>query len=146
MLNLKVIDTLNFDFLASQWKAIIFVVLLFILLLTMAQFRHHLVDWSLKGAVFGIFIGFLLALILEGFLIISGKTFLTETLGWKNAPRPLQVVIEAGKIKLAEVLSVKSENPQLFVSEDLRPDDVIKLIQSLNPKEVKRVKSLLCEP
>jgi hypothetical protein len=49
------------------WQAIIVVVLLFVLVAFLAKYRRHKIDWSFKGMTFGIFFGFLLALILEGF-------------------------------------------------------------------------------
>ena len=103
-------------------------------------------DWSFKGAVFGIFFGFLLALILEGFLVIGGKTALTEVLGWKSAPKPIQLAVDAGRSKLVNVLGVKDEIPKSFASENPTVDDAVKTLQSLDPGEMKQVKSLICTP
>ena len=144
-------DNLNFSFLkfnlpASSWKAVAIVVLLFFLFLTLANVRRHFIDWSLKGALFGIFIGFLLALFLEGFLIIGGRTAITEVLGWKNAPRPIQVAIDAGRTKLVNVLGIADEIPKTVASENPTSDDAIKILQSLDPAEAKKVKSLICNP
>lgn len=124
--------------------AIIF--LLFLLVLSMAQFRRHYVDWSFKGALFGIFFGFLLALTLEGFLIIGGKTALTEVLGWKNAPKPLQVALDAGKTQLIQVLGLQTSIPSSFAKEDSSVQGALENIQSLNPSDLKKVKTLLCQP
>ena len=74
----------------SYFYAAAIVFLLFLLVLTLAQVRRHFLNWSLKGGIFGIALGFFLALILEGFLIIGGKTVVTEILGWKNAPKPIK--------------------------------------------------------
>ncbi len=144
-------NNLNFNYLnlnisASTWKAIAIVVLIFFLLLTLAQLRRHYVHWSFKGALFGIFFGFLLALILEGFLIIGGRTALTEVMGWKNAPKPLQVAIDSGRNKLVQVLGITDEIPKSFASNDPNENDAITLLQSLDPSEIKKVKSLICEP
>ena len=49
-----------------QAGAVIF--LLFILLLSFAQYRRHLVGFSAKGAIFGVFFGFLFALAIKDFL------------------------------------------------------------------------------
>ncbi|KKR86752.1 MAG: hypothetical protein UU32_C0011G0007 [Candidatus Woesebacteria bacterium GW2011_GWB1_41_10] len=137
---------LDFNFLASQWKAIAIVVLLFLLVLTLAQVRRHFIDWSIKGALFGIFIGFLLALFLEGFLIIGGKTALTEFLGWKNAPKPILIAIEAGRNKLVDVLGMMDQIPQSVASSDSTTESAIEILQSLDPSEIKKVKSLICNP
>lgn len=135
----------NFSFSPSYLEAGAIVLLLFVLVLTMAQLRRHLVDWSLKGAVVGIFFGFLLALILEGFLVIGGKTALTEVLGWKNPPKPLQVAIDAGREKLVNVLGIKDEIPKSFAGETLDAGRIISSFQSLNPSEVQKVKNLICK-
>lgn len=70
----------------------------------MAQFRRHLVERSFKGGIFGLFLGFFLALVLEGFLLVGGKTVLTETLGWKNAPKPISIVLDTGRNKLKSLI------------------------------------------
>jgi len=99
--------TLNFGKFSlpfTYWQAIAIVILVFLLILSLSQFRRHYIDWSLKGAVFGIFFGFIFALILEGFLIISGRTALIGVLGWKNAPKPFSVVLDAGREKLKTIV------------------------------------------
>lgn len=123
--------------------AVIF--LLFLLILAMAQFRRHYVDWSLKGGVVGIFFGFLLALILEGFLLIGGKTALTEVLGWKNAPKPIQVALDAGRGKLIQVLGIQDQIPASQAKENATVQSAVETLQSLNPADMKKVKSLLCQ-
>ena len=120
--------------------------LIFILIVTMAAFRRHYVDWSLKGGVFGIFFGFLLALILEGFLLIGGKTALTEVLGWKNAPAPLARVLDAGRSQLIQVLGIETQIPVSYAKDTVLVQDAVKTIQSLNPADLKTVKNILCTP
>ncbi len=92
------------------WQAGAIIFLLFLLVLTMAQMRRHFLNWSFKGAWFGIFIGFVLALVLEGFLLLSGRTFLTTILGWKTAPTPLQDALTAGNDKLKEVIGASTSS------------------------------------
>ncbi|MFH1971695.1 MAG: hypothetical protein ABIJ05_04920, partial [Patescibacteria group bacterium] len=72
----------NFSISPSYIQAGAIVLLLFILVLSLANLRRHFLNWSVRGSVFGIFMGFILALILEGFLIIGGRTVLTEIVGW----------------------------------------------------------------
>lgn len=128
------------------WQVGAILVLLFLLVVVMAQYRHHTVHWSLKGATTGIFFGFLLALILEGFLIIGGRTALTELLGWKSAPKPISTALDKGRSQLVEVLGITSEIPTSNASEDYTPDEAVKILQSLDPTEIKKVKSLICNP
>jgi len=127
-----------------QAGAIVF--LLFLLVLTMAQFRRHLMGWSLKGGLFGLFIGFTLALILEGFLIVGGKTAVTELVGWKNAPKPLLVALEAGRNKLVSVLGVSDAIPTSNAEVKASTEKVVNDYQSLNPEEAKSVRKMICIP
>lgn len=132
----QVFKSINFS--VSNWKAFAIIALIFLLVLSVAQVRRHYVNWSFKGAVFGIFFGFLLALFLEGFLIIGGKTALIEILGWKSPPKILQVAIDSGRAKLTSVLGIKDQNSS--------QEQLVNLFQNLNPTDAKRVKSLICEP
>lgn len=135
----------NVDLSSSHVKAGAILVLIFILVLSLAQLRHHFIDWSLKGALFGLFFGFLLALILEGFLIIGGKTALTGVLGWKNAPQPVTAALDLGREKLIQVLGIKDEIPVSIAKTALTAKDVINFFQSLNPTEVAEVKKIICQ-
>lgn len=136
----------RFTFSVVFWQIAAIVFLLFLLILSLAQFRRHYVDWGLKGAVFGIFFGFLLALVLEGFLIVGGKTALTEFLGWKDAPVPLQTALDSGKKQLIQVLGVEAPVPSSLAKESLSVQDSLEVLQSLNPADLKKVKSLICQP
>jgi hypothetical protein len=129
----------------SYAQAALIVFLIFILVLLMAQFRRHFFDWSIKGAVFGIFFGFLLALILEGFLIIGGRTALTGILGWKNAPAPISLALDAGRNKLIQVLGIKDQVPSSFAKENATVTGAVELLQSLNPTDIKKVKTIFCQ-
>jgi hypothetical protein len=128
------------------WQAGAIIFLIFLLILTMANFRKHYVDWSLKGGIIGIFFGFLLALILEGFLLIGGKTALTEVLGWKNPPAPLAQVLDAGRTQLIQVLGVQTQIPTSFAKENVTVQSAVKTLQSLTPSDLKQVKNILCAP
>jgi hypothetical protein len=136
----------NLYFSPSYLQAGVIIGLLFLLVLALAQFRRHMVDWSLKGALFGLFFGILVAFIVEGFLIIGGKTAITEILGWRNAPQPLLSIIDASRAKLVNVLGVSSEIPSSNAEENPTVDGVIHLFQNLNPSDAQKVRSTICEP
>lgn len=143
--------TLNFKlgnlyFSPSYLQAGLILLLLFLLVLTIAQMRRHFINWSVKGAFFGLFWGFLLALIFEGFLIIGGRTAVTEIIGWKNAPKPLLTVLDMGRQKLTSVLGVSSEIPQSNAQTPANSTEVIKGFQSLPPHEAASVKRIICSP
>jgi len=133
-------------FAPSYLQAGAIVLLLFFLVLVMAQVRRHLFEYSLKGALFGLFFGFLLALVLEGFLIIGGKTAVTEVLGWKNPPKPILSVLDIGKGKLINVLGVQTQIPTSLAQEKPTWGSVIETFQKLDPAQVKKVKDIICRP
>lgn len=127
-----------------QAAAILF--LLFILLLSLANLRRHFLNWSVKGSIFGIFWGFILALILEGFLIIGGKTILTEIVGWKDAPKPLVNILDAGREKLVEVLGISDPIPSSYAQKEKTSIDILDEFRRLNVTEAEKVKSAICKP
>lgn len=136
----------NFSFSPTYLQAGAIVFLIFLLILVFAQMRRHFINWSVKGAFFGIFFGFLLALILEGFLIIGGKTAIIEVLGWKNAPKPISNVLDLGREKLVNVLGITSQIPVSNAETLVNSDKVMNLFQSLNPSEAQKVRSMICKP
>lgn len=138
----------KFSFSPSYIQVGEILLLLFILVLTLAQLRRHFVDWSFKGALFGLFFGFLLALILEGFLIIGGKTVLTQVLGWKDAPKPVANLLDVGREKLIQVLGQQIEVKIPDAVAKLNPTfkDGVTFFQSLNPSEAQKLKNFICKP
>jgi len=128
------------------WQVGAIIFLIFLLILSLAQFRRHYMDWGIKGVFLGIFFGFLLALTLEGFLIIGGKTALTEVLGWKNAPAPLQLALDQGKKQLIQVLGVQTAIPPSIAGDKPSVQAVVSTLQSLGPTDLKKIKTLICQP
>lgn len=90
----------------NLWQAIAIVVLIFVLLLIVAYMSRSFMSWSLWGAWVWVLVGFLLAFVLEGFLLVSGRSVITTLIGWKNAPKPVQNVLNASHEKLLESLNV----------------------------------------
>lgn len=125
----------------AQAAAVVF--LLFLLVLTLARLRRMYVDWSLKGAFIMMFLGFFLALVLEGFLVLGGRTALTELLGWKNAPKPIGDALDVGRGQLVEVLGVTEEIP---TTRAMSVEDVLDDLQSLPQEDIDKIKALMCNP
>ena len=134
----------NISFAPSYIKVGAIIVLLFLLVVSMASFRKHFVKWSLKGGLIGLFFGFLLAFLLEGFLLIGGKTAITEVLGWKNAPKPIKTALDLGRSKLINVLGITDEIPKSNAFSTPTAKDAIEILQSLNPTEIKKIKAIIC--
>lgn len=128
----------NFSIAPTYLKAGSLVFLIFLLVISLAQFRHHFVRWSFKGGLMGLFFGFLFTILIEGFLIVSGNTFLTAVFGWRDPPKPFKTAIELGRERLTNVLGTKTE--------ELEAKDAMTVLQSLNPDEIKKIKAIICTP
>ena len=122
-------------------QAILMVFLVFLLILTLGSLRHRMAEWSLKGLIPGIGFGFLLAIILEGILVLAGHSLLTDTLGWKTAPKPISNVLDAGRDRLTNVLG---ETTLKETEEEITPDKVFSSLKSLTPSEYNSLKQLIC--
>lgn len=128
----------NWDLTPEYWTAAAIVFLLFALVFSLARLRKMYVHWSLKGFVPQLLIGFVLALVLEGFLILGGKSLLTSILGWDNAPKPISTALDIGRTKLVNVLGVSDEAAT--------PEGVVLDFQSLSSTERGVAKIQICEP
>ena len=93
-----------------------------------------------------IFWGFMLALVLEGFLILSGRTILTEIIGWDNAPKPLSTALDMGREKLVDVLGEQSEIPVSSADEKSNYQSVLGNYENLGDEDKDLVKSFICKP
>lgn len=94
----------NFAVAPRYIQAGVILVLIFLLIVSLAQFRQHFVKWSMKGGLIGLFFGVVLTLILEGFLLISGRTALISLLSWRNAPKPVSTILDIGKEKFTNII------------------------------------------
>lgn len=147
LLNQKLSFSLgSFRFAPSVFQAAAIIFLLFILILSLAQLRRHFIDWSIKGSIFGIFLGFILALVLEGFLILGGRTVLTEIIGWKNAPKPIVNILDAGRKKLVEVLGISYPIPSSFADAVKSSNEILNDFRKLDVNEAQKVKAIICKP
>jgi len=78
-------------------------------------------------------------------LIIGGRTAITGILGWKNAPAPISIALDAGRNKLIQVLGIKDQIPSSFAKENANVAGAVDLLQSLNPADMKKVKTIFCQ-
>ncbi|HUC94970.1 MAG TPA: hypothetical protein VMR19_03160 [Candidatus Saccharimonadales bacterium] len=135
----------NLSFSVPYIEVAALVFLIFLLIVTMAQLRRHNIDWSIKGIVFGTFFGFLLALTLEGFLITKGGTALTGILGWKNAPAPISIALDAGRNKLIQVLGASDKITTPTTIQNSTVTGAVQFLQNLSPGDIKKVKTIFCQ-
>jgi len=133
---------------ASFLQAGAIVFLIFLLILTLGQLRRRFVDWHFQGFLGGIIFGFAIALILEGFLLIGGKTVITGVLGWKNAPEPITKSLDAGRTKLVDVLGVKDGDVESSSEKGktITIGGIMEDYNNLSGSEAESLKSILCTP
>jgi hypothetical protein len=134
------------DISASYLQAGIILFLIFLLLLSLARVRHMFVSWSLGKSSIAIFVwGFIVALIVEGFFVLAGRTMFTEVLGWKNPPKPIAYFLDLGKNRIAQVLG-ESVEVKTSQAKETTPDYLIKMFFSLSNKDKQKVKAEICKP
>lgn len=126
-------------------QAILVVVLLFLLIYTLGHLRHTYLDWSIKGILPGLSFGFILAIIIEGLLLVGGKTILTETLGWKNAPKPISNALDAGRQGLTNVLGVSSTIPSSSAKDAPTIQSINNDIKNLSKSDQVKLHELICD-
>ncbi len=126
-------------------QAILVVFLIFLLIMTFASLRHRYLGWHIKGILPGLSFGFALALILEGFLLIGGKTVLTEVLGWKNAPKPISTALDTGRSKLVDVLGVTAPIPESNACTLASASSLTQAYSQLTKKEQDQAKASICK-
>ena len=130
----------------TYWMAIAIVFLIFLLLLTVARVRYLYVHWNLsRTSLAFLFYGFLFALILEGFLVIGGRTLFTEILGWENVPKPISTFLDTGRQKLVNVLGITEEVPASFAQETPTYQSVMSNYESLSIEDQESIRDFICK-
>jgi len=114
------------------------ILMIFLLILTFARLRHVYVHWSLKGSGSMIALGFILAILLEGLLLIGGKTFLTAIFGVENAPKPISTALDTGRQEFEEVLGVCD------IDGDYKVSDLVAIYDRMPQDDQERVKENIC--
>ncbi len=146
----KTLGTYNFKGIyiePTYWMGAVIVLLIFLLTFTLARIRYLYVHWSLgKSTISFLFYGFLLAIILEGFFILGGRTIFTEILGWKNAPKPIGTLLDLGRNKLAQTLGIYQEIPESKADAASSYQKIIDDYQKLSEKEKDQLKVFICSP
>ena len=133
------------NFSPTYWQAGAVVILLFLLVVTLAQVRRHFMDYSVRGGAVGVVLGFLLALVIEGFLLVGGKSILINVFGWKNPPKPLSNALDAGKNQLITVLGAQSQ-PTPENKDQATTSQVVFQYQGLSTAQAKEARSIICSP
>jgi hypothetical protein len=141
------IRVFSLDITPTYWQAAVMVILLFLLVFTLARMRYLYVNWHLgKHSISLFFWGFLLALIIEGFFILGGRTLFTEILGMKNVPKPLSTILDIGRKRLITVLGVTDQVPPSTAKGNPDSEYVFKLYNSLPAPEAEKLYKQICNP
>jgi hypothetical protein len=131
----------------TYWQAAVLIILLFLLVFTLARMRYLYVNWHLgKHSISLFFWGFLLALIIEGFFIIGGRTLFTEILGMKNVPKPFSTILNIGRNRLITVLGVTDQVPSSTAKENPDSEYIFKLYNDLPRSEADKLYHQICKP
>ena len=103
--------------------------------------------WHLnRNTLSFLFYGFLFALILEGFLILGGRTLFTEILGWQNAPKPISTILDSGRNRLVKVLGETEEVSSSLAQEAPTYQSLVGDFENLSSEDKESVKSFICKP
>jgi len=130
----------------SAIQAALIVVLLFLLVLTLAYTRRHMIGWSFRGMHFGFIAGILFILILEAVVFIGGKTAFSESQNTK-LPGNIQGLLQKGRKDLINVLGLSTEEiPKSDAKEKPNIRSVLKDYENLSSDEAKIFRRSICEP
>ncbi|MCX7928225.1 MAG: hypothetical protein N2558_00880 [Patescibacteria group bacterium] len=136
----------GFEIEPTYWQAAVIIILLFLLIFTLARVRYLYVHWSLGSSAWAMLLwGFLLAIILEGLILFSGKTILIHILGWENIPQPVGLFLDSGKEKFLQVLGVTDNSYERKVL-NLNYQEVVQSFRNLSDFEKKKARIFICEP
>ncbi len=130
----------------TYWQAAIIILLIFLLIFTLARMRYLYVHWHLsKTSLAMMFWGFVLTIILEGFLWLSGRTVLTTVLGWKNPPKPIAATLDTGREHLREVLGETAEIDSARAKSPPTYQSIVFDYKELSDSDKETVKKFVCE-
>lgn len=131
----------------TYWEAATIILLIFLLIFTLARMRYIYVHWHLsKTSLAMMFWGFVLTVILEGFLWLSGRTVLTTVLGWKNPPKPVAATLETGRDHLREVLGETAEIDSAKAKAPATYQSVVFDYKELSDEDKQTVQKFVCRP
>ncbi len=136
----------RFDLTFSYWQLALIALLIFLLFLSLARVRHLFLHWSFgKNSLSFFFWGFLAALILEGILVLVGRTAFTESVG-KNLPKPVAGLVETAGEQLTKVLGEKTQVEMTKANGVENAENFIKAFLVLPSDQKKQVKEKICSP
>lgn len=116
----------------------------FIFLLLLGWARHHMLEWSIKGARFGVIFGILLTLIVEGLLLFGGRNLIVGALQNEKTPPVVRTLFSQAFGEIA--VALKSDPKTLGASEKTSAVSVVGDFNELSKSEQERARDLICKP
>ena len=151
-------SSLGISFGESSLRTLFILAGVFLLLVLLGLTRKHLLGYSFKGGYAGFGLGVIFTLVIEILLLLGGRTLLTESLGWKDAPPALTETFDRGKEEVAKDLGVEKAS-DLEIGFSTASDSAssqrenfdnaesfLSSYQKLTPLEAGKVKSRVCAP
>ena len=93
-----------------------------------------------------LFWGVILTIIMEGFLMLTGRTIFTEIIGMKNVPKPFSTVLNIGREKLVNVMGAQSTIPDMSAAGNLNSDHMYSLYTKMDSVESQKLQKIICKP
>ena len=93
-----------------------------------------------------LFWGVVLAIIMEGFFILSGRTIFTEILGMKNVPKPFSTVLNISRQKVVNVLGTENAVPDTGAKSKLDSGQMYSLYKNMDKSEAQKLRQDICYP
>lgn len=116
----------------------------FVFLLLLGWARHHMLEWSIKGARFGVIFGILLTLIIEGFLLFGGRNLIVGAIQNEKTPEGVRVFLSQAFGEIA--VALRSDPKTLGASGKTSAVSVVGSFGELSESEQKRAQDSICKP
>lgn len=126
-------------------QAVVIIIGVFLITLVLGLARHHMLAWSIKGAGFGIVMGAVLMLVLEGILLVGGKTAVGEIVKNTSTPENVRVFLQKNMSELASQIGTEPGTLGA-ASEQTGPEVIISEFKNLESLEREKVQEAICKP
>lgn len=126
-------------------QGILIIIGVFFVTLLLGLTRHHMLSWSMKGAGFGVVAGMLLTLVLEGLLLVGGKTAVAEIVRNESAPPAVRVFLQKNMSELADLIGPESTTLGTASVKGV-PEGLVTEYKKLTSQEQTQVRNAVCAP
>lgn len=130
---------------ASTLQMIIVGVSVFLLILLLGFARHHMLEWSLKGAWFGIFFGMLIATVLLAGLFVGGRVLIVQVLQLQSIPPEVRFSVQKYLVEFSQALDVDTQTLGISAHNPTR-QTIVYDYKQLSSTEQQDVRRVLCAP